>query len=214
MRPCTNCGNIELLGFVAWSIRAMKNLDLINWTIQEAEHLKTERREPGGADGATSLDKLFAVLEREPVGQACPEDPVAQIAGALRFQIAAGGQTGQPSSVVVDVPPRTDVISNLPASTQPAPSTPTDGWVEAQMPELLKAMSNLHKAIVDPDIATATGDRDRAIALRWVLRDIKSNRLKWSPVNHQDLRILIIMGLVEMRDDAPVLTNAGFSAVV
>jgi hypothetical protein len=69
------------------------------------------------------------------------------------------------------------------------------------MPELLKAMSDLHKAAVEPDIYTAQGDRDRAIALL-VLRDIKSNRLNWSPVNQPDLRILIIMGLVEMRNDA------------
>jgi hypothetical protein len=43
-----------------------------------------------------------------------------------------------------------------------------------------------------------------------VLRDIKNNRLKWSPVDGDDLRILIEMGLVEMRDSA----NAGVSAIV
>jgi hypothetical protein len=53
----------------------------------------------------------------------------------------------------------------------------------------------------------------RAIVLRWVLRDIKSNRLKWSPINQHDLRKLTIMGLVEMRDDAPALTNAGVSVL-
>jgi len=68
-------------------------------------------------------------------------------------------------------------------------------------------------AIVEPDIYTARADRDRAVALRWVLRDIKNNRLKWWPVDQDDLRTLIEMGLVEMRNDAPVLTNAGFSAI-
>ena len=81
-----------------------------------------------------------------------------------------------------------------------------DGWVDAQM-------SNLLKAIVEPDIYTVQADRDRAIALRWVLRDIRSNRLNWSPVTQYDLQILTIMGLVEMRDDAPVLTNAGASVI-
>jgi hypothetical protein len=57
-------------------------------------------------------------------------------------------------------------------------------------------------------------DRDRAVALRWVLRDIKNNRLKWSPVDQDDLRILIEMGLVEMRDSAPMLTSAGVSAII
>jgi hypothetical protein len=69
-------------------------------------------------------------------------------------------------------------------------------------------------AIVAPDIYTARADRDRAVALRWVLRDIKSNRLKWSPANQHDLRILIEMGFVEMRHDAPVLTNAGVNAII
>jgi hypothetical protein len=38
--------------------------------------------------------------------------------------------------------------------------------------------------------------------------------MKWSPVNQNNLQILIIMGLVEMQDGAPVLTSAGFSAIV
>ena len=50
---------------------------------------------------------------------------------------------------------------------------------------------------------------ERAIHLRWVLRDIKANRTKLSPVSSDDLGTLIEMGLVEMRDDEPVLTNEG-----
>ena len=71
----------------------------------------------------------------------------------------------------------------------------------------------VRKAIVEPDLYTAPVDRDRAITLRWVLRDIKSNRLKLLPVNQRDLRGLIDMGLVEMRDDAPVPTNAGVGVI-
>lgn len=37
------------------------------------------------------------------------------------------------------------------------------------------------------------------------LRDIKARRLKLSPVSDADLSALIDLGLVEMRDDAPVL---------
>jgi hypothetical protein len=191
----------------------MKNLDLIDWTIREAEHLKNERREPGDVDGTTSFDKLLDLFERERIEQSIPAVPVPQIASALSIHIATAGPTEQSTSHV-DEPSKSDVISSLAVSTQAAPSTSADGRVEAQMRELLKAMSNLHKAIVEPDLCAAKGDRDRAIALRWVLRDIKNNRLKWSPLNQQDLRILVIMGLVEMRDDAPVLTNAGGSAVV
>lgn len=54
---------------------------------------------------------------------------------------------------------------------------------------------------------------ERAIALRWVLRDIKAKRLKLSPVSTVDLNILTELSLIEMRDDVPVLTNAGHAAI-
>ena len=52
---------------------------------------------------------------------------------------------------------------------------------------------------------------DNAIRLRWALRDIEAKRLKWTPVNPDDLRILIDMGYVEMKDDEPALTPTGMS---
>lgn len=54
---------------------------------------------------------------------------------------------------------------------------------------------------------------ERAIALRWVLRDIKAKRLKLSPVSTIDLNILTELGLIEMRDDVPVLTTTGHAAI-
>ena len=54
---------------------------------------------------------------------------------------------------------------------------------------------------------------ERAIALRWTLRDIKAKRLKLSPVSAADLNILIELGLIEIRDDVPVLTNAGHAVL-
>jgi hypothetical protein len=56
-------------------------------------------------------------------------------------------------------------------------------------------------------------DLERAIALRWAMRDIIANRLKLTPVRDEDLRALIDMGFVEMRDDAPVVTSAGIAAL-
>ena len=56
-------------------------------------------------------------------------------------------------------------------------------------------------------------DLERAIGLRWALRDILGNRLKLVPVTDDDLRALIDMGLVEMRDDVPVVTPAGLAAL-
>ena len=56
-------------------------------------------------------------------------------------------------------------------------------------------------------------DLERAIALRWALRDILGNRLKLSPVRDNDLRTLIDLGFVEIRDDTPVVTEAGLAAL-
>jgi len=56
-------------------------------------------------------------------------------------------------------------------------------------------------------------DLETAIGLRWALRDILGNRLKLTPVKDNDLRTLIELGLVEMRDDEPVVTQAGLAAL-
>jgi hypothetical protein len=54
---------------------------------------------------------------------------------------------------------------------------------------------------------------EKAIALRWALRDIRARRLKLSPVSEQDLAVLIELGLIEMQGEVPVLTQAGSDAV-
>ncbi|MBR0795870.1 hypothetical protein JQ615_10750 [Bradyrhizobium jicamae] len=50
---------------------------------------------------------------------------------------------------------------------------------------------------------------ERAIGLRWTLRDIQAGRLKLSPVSDEDLRVLTGLGLIELNDDGPLLTPAG-----
>jgi hypothetical protein len=63
--------------------------------------------------------------------------------------------------------------------------------------------------MTDTSTPFADFDLERAIALRWMLRDIKAKRFKMFPVSDNDLRTLIDLGLVEMREDVPALTNAG-----
>jgi hypothetical protein len=64
--------------------------------------------------------------------------------------------------------------------------------------------------MTDPDQSPWAGlELDTVIRLRWALRDIKSKRMKMSPVSPEDLRTLLEMGLVEMREDVPVLTGDG-----
>jgi hypothetical protein len=64
-----------------------------------------------------------------------------------------------------------------------------------------------------PDSPLARLNQDTAIHLRWVLRDVKAKRTKLMPISPNDLRTLSEMGLIEMRDDIPVLTNEGERAL-
>ena len=54
---------------------------------------------------------------------------------------------------------------------------------------------------------------ERAIGLRWTLRDIQAGRLKLSPVSDEDLFLLTELGLIELHDDGPVLTSTGSSVL-
>ena len=60
-----------------------------------------------------------------------------------------------------------------------------------------------------PKTGLASLELKDAVRLRWALHDIKSQRTEIIPVSPDDLRILIDMGLVEMKDDVPFVTLAG-----
>jgi hypothetical protein len=64
-----------------------------------------------------------------------------------------------------------------------------------------------------PDSPLAGLSLDAAIHLRWVLRDIKGKRTEFMRVSPDDLGTLKKMGLIEMRDEVPVLTNEGERAL-
>jgi len=74
--------------------------------------------------------------------------------------------------------------------------------------------STLLMAITKAGVHNTTPiDRDRAIALRWTLRDIKGRRWKLSSMNQDDLQTLRQLELVEMQNNVPVLTSAGLNAI-
>jgi hypothetical protein len=56
-------------------------------------------------------------------------------------------------------------------------------------------------------------DLEQAIGLRWTLRDIAARRWVISPIDPTHLETLIAMDLVEMRDNVPVLKQAGRDAL-
>lgn len=56
-------------------------------------------------------------------------------------------------------------------------------------------------------------DLNTAIRLRWVMRDIRSERTKLSPPSENDLVALVELGLVEMQEGLPRLTAQGVLAL-
>ena len=54
---------------------------------------------------------------------------------------------------------------------------------------------------------------ERAIHLRWTLRDINAKRLVLSPVSDDDLSVLTERGLVELNEGVPRLTKAGLEVI-
>jgi hypothetical protein len=103
------------------------------------------------------------------------------------------------------------------AAEVPPPRIAPLAFAEARKVELRSPLqelrSPLQKAIVEPDIHTSRADRERAIALRWILRDINGNRLNWWQPLEEDLKILIEFDLVEMKNGLPQLTVAGRAAI-
>jgi hypothetical protein len=67
--------------------------------------------------------------------------------------------------------------------------------------------------MTDTETPFARLSLEQAIALRWALRDIKAKRQKLSPVSEADLATLTELGLVEIGEDGPVLTEAGHNAL-
>lgn len=63
--------------------------------------------------------------------------------------------------------------------------------------------------MTEPKRGLASLELKDAVRIRWTLHDIKSKRTEIVPVSPDDLRLLIDMGLVEIRDDVPVITSAG-----
>jgi hypothetical protein len=65
--------------------------------------------------------------------------------------------------------------------------------------------------MIDRTKGLASLGLDNAIRLRWVLRDIKGDRLKLSPASPEDIDTLVKMGFVEIRGDKPMITAAGLT---
>jgi hypothetical protein len=63
--------------------------------------------------------------------------------------------------------------------------------------------------MTEPKKGLAALGLDNAIRLRWALRDVHAKRHNWTPVSAGDLRTLIDMGYVAIKDDEPVIALTG-----
>jgi hypothetical protein len=179
------------------------DIQLINWTIEEAKLLKAEQPQPGDVGPIPSLDQLLAWPEGDLSGR--PTEPVDSVAKSAPIHSTAEAAPVVPPSKDATVAPQPRAASYSPVAVSVSYSISAD--VRTEEPPLVSA------EIIKPNIPAAPIDRDRMIVLRWVLRDIRGNRLKWSPIKQHDQRALIEMGLVEMSDGIPVLTNKGARAI-
>lgn len=184
----------------------MSDLDLVSWTLQEARQLSPERPMRGESEVSPLLGNLLEVLEGDR-GKSGSEG--IRAVSIRSVQVAVNNPIAPPPSDIPEAPKAGTIAADLQTYTHAA----VPAAIQAARMSPALPMSPLLKALVEPDIDTAPADRERAIMLRWVLRDIKANRLRLSPVNQRDLRDLTDMGLVEIRNDIPVLTNAGADAI-
>ena len=102
---------------------------------------------------------------------------------------------------------------------EPPPGTSVDlptideAVSEASVTEIACAAENAPTMTEQPRSVLDGLSLDTAIRLRWALRDIKAKRTKLSPVSQNDLMALIELGLIEMQDDVPWLTDEGRRAL-
>lgn len=182
----------------------MTEIHLINWTIEEAKLLKAELPPPGDMDPIPSLDQILVWPQADPSRR--PTEPVDSVAKSAPIQ-----STAETAPVM---PPSNDAVAaSTPKAASYSPVAMSAFILISADARLEEPKSPFPTAIIKPDIHAALVDRDRMIVLRWVLRDIRSNRLKWWPINQHDLRTLIEMGFVEMRGGIPLLTNKGDRAI-
>jgi hypothetical protein len=129
------------------------------------------------------------------------KDKLEEIAAAMRARWQAS---------TVAEPSRTNPIAGEDASAEGG-SISAGSAVATPVPE---AERENQSTIANQPLSPLVGvDLDAAIRLRWALRDIRAKRTKLTPVSPGDLKTLIEMGLVDLRDDAPMLTNKGHQAV-
>jgi hypothetical protein len=158
-------------------------------------------------EGTTKLPQAAAT---QPANDPAPQTEQTKALTEIEINSPQTSNFDHPGSGEVRRTYKAPLVTGIPSDLQTV-SAPIVLSIDAET--LAPSKTPLQIAIESPGIYTSRMDRSRAVALRWTLRDIRGNRLKLSPVDRNDLLCLIDMGLVEMLDDVPALTNAGQRAL-
>jgi hypothetical protein len=132
----------------------------------------------------TLLDEKFAALFRKSSPISAGAEPTVSVDGLIAEKAASEAVVSEPANEEANATRVDDRPTSASQGTAEQTSSPWAGL-----------------------------DLDTAICLRWALRDIKAKRTKLTPVSPNDLKTLMEMGLVEMRDDAPMLTKEAHQAL-
>ena len=106
--------------------------------------------------------------------------------------------------------------SPISADAEPLPPPPVDQPINEEAVFETSTMETDGRYATmseQPSSPLAGLDIETAIRLRWALRDIKAKRTKLSPISPDDLKRLTELGLVEMHDEALMLTNEGMRLI-
>lgn len=130
----------------------------------------------------------------------------ASVSGTSHVQPPGLSTAGTPTPVSLEakslVSPRRSESWHSPVSGQSV----RDGLAELPVTSVSSCTpehAHVAKAVL------AEMDLETAIRLRWVMRDIKSSRTKFSPVSADDLAKLVNLGFVQLRGEKPCLTALG-----
>ena len=122
--------------------------------------------------------------------------------------LGAASRTRSQAASTVAEPSQTNPVATENTAVDGAP-----GRLESAMARPDFERENEAPTASQPILPLSSLDLDTAIRLRWALRDIKAKRTKLAPVSPSDLKTLIEMGLVEIREDAPMLSNEAHQAL-
>ena len=171
--------------------------------------------------GSESLAKLFrddspiqnsaepsptTSVDQPNTDKAVLEDNVIEspIVGEDELQATIADTLSEPPMISTNTETSPPAFFDKPTNEEPAEHTLVDVLADAGN---LAIRAETAKSVLDGL------NLDTAIRLRWVLRDIRAKRTNLSPISQNDLMALTELGLIEMQNDEPALTNDGMRAI-